>query len=86
MSLENEYFNEKQLLKNAEEKLAKFEALDVKNMTEEQLNAQQRGIKRVKEDITESEEILEEIREELVEFINNGGEVSEITLKELGMI
>ena len=83
MSLENEYYNEKQMLKNAEEKLAKFESLDVSKMTQEQIEAKERGIRRAKEDIKESKEIIEEIREELLEFIKDGGKISEITKKEL---
>ena len=83
MSLENEYYNEKQLLKNAQEKISKMESLDVENMTQEQLEARERVIKGAKEDIKESEELLEEIKEELVEFINNGGEVSEKTKEEI---
>ena len=45
MSLENEYFNEKQLLENAQERLNKMESLDVENMTKEQLEARERVIK-----------------------------------------
>ena len=85
MSLENEYFDEKQFLANEKETLAKFEGLNVEEMTSEQIDARNRGIKRCKVTIKESEEILEEIKEELVEFINNGGEVSKLTLKDLGM-
>lgn len=77
--LENEYFNEKQLLENAQARLSKMESLDVENMTQEQLEARERVIKGAKEEIKECEELLEEIKEELVEFINNGGEVSEKT-------
>ena len=83
MSLENEYYTEKQFLTKEKETLAKFEALNVEEMTEEQIAARNRGIKRCKETIKESEEILEEIKEELVEFINNGGEVSEKTKEEI---
>lgn len=83
MSLENEYYTEKQMLKNAEEKLESFESLDDSKMTQEQIEAKERGIRRAKADIKESEEILSEIKEELKEFIANGGEVSESTLKEL---
>ena len=79
VSLENEYFTWKQALKNAQEKLAKMESLDVEKMTQEQLEARERVIKGAKEEIKECEEMLEEIKEELVEFINNGGEVSEKT-------
>lgn len=79
VSLENEYFNEKQLLENAQARLNKMESLDVENMTQEQLEARERVIKGAKEEIKECEEMLEEIKEELVEFINNGGEVSEKT-------
>ena len=79
VSLENEYFNEKQLLENAQERLNKMESLDVEKMTKEQLEARDRVIKGAKEEIEECEELLEEIKEELVEFINNGGEVSEKT-------
>ena len=86
MSLENEYYNEKDFLTNEKQTLTKFEALDIENMTEEQLKARNRGIKNAKESIKESEEILKEIKDELIEFINNGGEVSESTLKDLGMI
>lgn len=84
MSLENEYYNEKQLLENAQENLAKFEEMDVTEMSREQIEARERGIRMVKEDIKESEEILEEIREELNEFIKNGGEVSEKTKESIG--
>ena len=83
VSLENEYFNEKQLLENAQERLNKIESLDVEKMTKEQLEARDRVIKRAKEEIEECEELLEEIKEELVEFINNGGDVSEKTMTEL---
>lgn len=83
MSLENEYYTEKQLLENAREKLAKMEEMDVKNMTQEQLEARERVIKRAKEDIKESEELLTEIKEELVEFIDNGGEISEEIKEEI---
>lgn len=82
--LENEYYNEKKLLENARDNLAEFEALNVEEMTEEQIAARNRGIESCKEDINESEEILSEIKEELVEFINNGGEVSEKTKEEIG--
>jgi len=83
MSLENEYYTEKQLLENAREKLAKMEELDIENMTQEQLEARERVIKRAKEDIKESEELLTEIKEELVEFIDNGGEISEEIKEEI---
>ena len=86
MSLENEYFDEKQFLTKEKETLAKFESLNIENMAEEQIAARERGIKRCKETIKESEEILEEIKEELIDFITNGGDVSELTLKDLGMI
>jgi hypothetical protein len=92
MSLENEYYNEKAYLEAEKEKLAKLEATEIKEdenkpfSIEERTQSKQRGINSIKEDIKESTEILKEIREELIEFINNGGEVSELTKKELGMI
>lgn len=83
MSLENEYFHWKQMREKAERNIAKMEDLDVENMSQEQLEARERVIKGAKEEIKECEEMLEEIKEELVEFINNGGEVSEKTKEEL---
>lgn len=82
MSLENEYVHWKQLVKNEEKSLAKFEALDTTNMDEDQLSARERGIRMAKSSIEEYSEIFEEIKEELQDFIDNGGEVSEITLRE----
>ena len=88
MSLENEYYALKQALKTEEKKLAKIEAAEIvedKNnpfTVEERLEAQQQAIKMHNEDINELKELIAEVKEELQEFINNGGEVSEITLNE----
>ena len=92
MSLENDYYNEKAYLKAEKEKLAKLEATEIKEdennpfSIEERNEAKKRGIKSCKESIKESEEIIDEIKEELIEFIKNGGEVSEITLNELEVL
>lgn len=81
--LENEYFAEKQLIKRAEESIQKMQSLDVENMTQEQLEARERVIKSSKEEIKECQEILEEIKVELYDFIYNDGEVSKITIEAL---
>lgn len=83
MSLEKEYFNERQLLDNASKRLAKFQALNVEEMTDEQINARIRGIKSCEEDIKESKEILEEIKVELYDHIYYDGEVSKKTIESL---
>ena len=83
MNLENEYVHFKQELKSEEEKLAKFESLNENEMTEMQIEARNRGIKSCKESITEIKELLAEVTAELHDFIKNGGEVSNETLKEL---
>ena len=83
MNLENEYVHFKQELKSEEEKLAKFESLNENEMNEMQIEAKERGIKRVKASINELEELIEEVKTELKEFIENGGEVSQETLDEL---
>lgn len=83
MSLENEYFHLKQELKSEEETLKKFEAIDISDKTDEQIEARNSGIARVKKSIKEIKELIEEVEEELKEFIQNGGEVSQITIDEL---
>ena len=83
MNLENEYLHLKQELKFEEEKLAKFEAIDISDKTDEQIEARNRGIKSVKKSIEEIKELIEEVKEELKELIQNGGEVSQATIDEL---
>ena len=83
MSLENEYFNEKQLINNASEKLEKMQGLNPAEMDEEQLEARERVIKRCKDDIKESKEILEEIKVELYDHIYYDGDVSKKTIESL---
>ena len=65
MSLENELKHFKDELKAEEQKLAKFESLDITTMTHEQIEARNRGIKMVKQDIQEIKEIITEIQEEM---------------------
>lgn len=89
MSIENEYLHNKKFLENEKEKLAKIEATEILEdennafSIEERTEAKNKAIKMHKEDIKETEEILDEIKEELIEFINNGGEVSQMTLDAL---
>ena len=83
MNLENEYLHLKQELKFEEENLAKFEAIDISDKTDEQIEARNRGIKSVKKSIEEIKELIEEVKEELKELIQNGGEVSQATIDEL---
>ena len=89
VSLENEYYSFKMELKNEKETLAKLEAIEIIEddnnpfSTEERIKAKERGIKSCKETIAEIEEILAEVNEELIDFINNGGEVSQKTINEL---
>lgn len=90
MSLENEYFNEKAFFENEKKALAKLEATEIKEdennpfSLEERINAKQKGIESYKKSIKESEELIEEIQEELINFIKNGGEVSEKTKEAIG--
>ena len=89
MSLENEYITFKKELESDKRKLAEAKAIVVapdenNDLTiEERTEAKNRAIKSIESRIEETEEILEEIKSELKEFIANGGEVSETTLKEL---
>lgn len=82
MSLENEYYHFKRELRSEKEELEKFESLDVTQMDEMQLKARQRGIASCKESINELEGYLQEVKEELKEFIKEGGEVSQKTFDE----
>lgn len=82
MSLENEYYHWKKMVENETNNLEKFESLDVTQMDEMQLEARNRGIESCKEGIEEFSEIFNEVREELQEFIKEGGEVSQKTLDE----
>ena len=89
VNIENEYFALKAELKQEQEKLAKFEATEIvedeNNLftIEERTEAKNRGIKSCKETITEIKKLLDEVTAELHDFIKNGGEVSNETLKEL---
>lgn len=89
MNLENEYFTLKQELKIEEEKLAKFENTKIVEdennpfTIEEMIESKNRGIASCKESIIEITGLINEVKEELIDFVDNGGEVSEKTLKEL---
>jgi len=89
VNIENEYYALKAELKQEQEKLAKFEATEIVEdennpfTIEERTEAKNRGIKSCKETITEIKELLDEVTGELHDFIKNGGEVSNETLKEL---
>ena len=89
MSLENELFHFKAELKNEEEKLAKLESIEIVEdennpaSIENRIEAKRRGIESCKEQIKEIKELIAEVKGELREFIENGGEVSQVTLDEL---
>ena len=89
MSLENEYFQIKAELKREKNELEKSQAIivveDENNpfTIEERIAAKERVIKSHKSQIKELEELIAEIKEELQEFIENGGEVSQLTIDEL---
>lgn len=83
MSLENEYFDIKNELENELEVLGNFQDQDISKMSESQLKAHDRGVKSIKISIEETNEILDEIKIELYDFIYNDGEVSKKTIGEL---
>ena len=90
MRLERQYNSLKQMLAREKKALARFEAAEIAEdannafSVEERLQAKEKGIASCKENIKEYDEILEEIKEELIIFINNGGDVSEKTKEEIG--
>ena len=67
MSLENELALFQADLKCSEEKLAKFMSLDTNKMDEMQLQSYNRGIRFVKEDISELKELIAEVKAEMEE-------------------
>ena len=85
MSLENEYFTTKSELKNELELLQKFQDQDITKMSEDQLKAHDRGLKSVEKSIEETNEVLDEIKVELYDFIYNDGVVSKKTIETLSI-
>lgn len=89
VSLENEYYTFKQQLENEKNNLKEFESIKITEdnnnpfSIEERIASKERGIKSCQKEIQELEKIFQEVKEELTEYINNGGEVSESTIKDL---
>lgn len=90
MSLEREYISLKQRLAREKKALARFEAAEIVEdgtnpfSIEKRLQTKKNARETCKENIKEYEEILKEIKEDLIIFINNGGDVSEKTKEEIG--
>lgn len=86
MNIENEYWTFKKQLKNEMETFKHFKYdLDIIKMSEEQLDARNRGLKSSEKSVNETSEILEEIKVELYDYIYNGGEVSKETIETLSI-
>ena len=80
MNLENEYWIFKEVLKKEMEDLKHFNNLDITKMSEEQLNARNRGLESSKKAVNETTKILEGIKIELYDYIYNDGNVSKETI------
>lgn len=86
MNIENEYFTFKKQLENEMKTFKHFKYdLDITKMSEEQLDARNRGLKSSEKAVNETCEILEEIKVELYDYIYNGGEVSKETIETLSI-
>lgn len=89
MRLERQYNSLKQMLAREKKALARFEAAEIVEdennpfSVEERLQAKEKAIASCKENIKEYEEILEEIKVELYDFIYDDGEVSNKTIEDL---
>lgn len=80
MNIENEYWVFKEMLEKEIKDFKHFNDLDVTKMSEEQLNARNRGLKSSEKAIDETIEILNDIKIELYDYIYDGGDVSKETI------
>ena len=90
MRLERQYNSLKQMLAREKKALARFEAAEIAEdennpfSVEERLQAKENAIETCKQNLREYAKIKGELKEELIIFINNGGDVSEKTKEEIG--